>query len=219
MHIDGAIFDLDGTLGDTLPVCYQAFRHVFHEFEGVTYSDEEIARMFGPSEKGIFQKRLPSKWESAWRAYLDRYAQLHPQYAKRFPGIEQALALFHENNIPLGIVTGKGMESAEISLDELGLASYFDVIEAGDDERGVKPEAIKRIVKRWELSAGNVIYVGDVPYDMRSARQAGVIPIAANWSNTRSREELQSENPAAIFATISEFISWLVSACRLSKEG
>lgn len=216
MQIHGAIFDLDGTLGDTLPVCYQAFRHVFREFEGVTYSNEEIARMFGPSEKGIFQKRLPDKWESAWRAYLDRYAQFHPQYAKRFPGIEQALGLFNENSIPLGIVTGKGMESAEISLNELGLAPYFEVIEAGDDERGVKPQAIKRILRIWDLPGEKVIYVGDVPYDIRSAREAGAIPIAANWSNTRSREELQSEGPAAIFTTISEFINWLISACRLS---
>lgn len=219
MEIKGAIFDLDGTLGDTLPVCYQAFRQVFQELAGVSYSDEEISKMFGPSEKGIFQKRLPERWEPAWKAYLERYAQLHPLYAKRFPPIEEALTLLVNNVIPLGIVTGKGLESAEISLEELGLGTYFEVIEAGDDERGVKPEAIKRILRLWDLPGENVIYVGDVPYDIRSAREAGVIPLAANWSNTKSHEELQRENPAAIFSTIAEFTAWLISTGGLSQEG
>lgn len=219
MKVKGAIFDLDGTLGDTLPVCYQAFRHVFQEFEGVTYSNEEISRMFGPSEKGIFQKRLPDRWEPAWKTYLKRYAQFHPLYAKHFTGIDEVLTLLANQRIPLGIVTGKGLESAEISLDELGLASFFEVIEAGDDEHGVKPQAIRRILKLWDLPGENVIYVGDVPYDIRSAREAGAIPIAANWANTKSLEELQSENPAAIFSTIPDLVAWLVSTGGLSQEG
>jgi pyrophosphatase PpaX len=211
MQIQGAIFDLDGTLGDTLPVCYQAFRSVFQEYEGTTYSDVEIADMFGPSEKGIFQKRVPEQWEPAWRSYLDTYSHLHPQYGKKFSGIEGALNLLRERDIPLGIVTGKGKESAEISLEHLDLAAYFGMIEAGDDERGVKPEAIRRILEVWNLPGENVIYVGDLTYDIRSAREAGVIPLAAAWSKTMSDAELLSEKPYALFSTVDEFVKWLLT--------
>ncbi len=219
MQIQGAIFDLDGTLGDTLPVCYQAFRSVFQQYEGKTYSDEEIAEMFGPSEKGVFQKRVPDQWEPAWRQYLERYSQIHLQYGKSFPGIERPLILLKENKIPLGIVTGKGRESAEISLEKLGLTTFFDVIEAGDDEGGVKPEAIRRILKEWNLPGERVFYLGDLTYDIRSAREAGVIPLAAAWSNTMTLEELESENPHAIFSTINDFIGWLTTVGGLAREG
>ncbi len=219
MQIQGAIFDLDGTLGDTLPVCYQAFRSVFQEYEGKTYSDEEISEMFGPSEKGIFKKRLPDQWESAWRKYLEQYSQLHHQYGKSFPGIELPLILLKENKIPLGIVTGKGRESADISLEKLGLTTFFDVIEAGDDEGGVKPEAIRRILKEWNLTGERVFYLGDLTYDIRSAREAGVIPLAAAWSSTMTQEELESENPDAIFSTTDDFIGWLITEGSLTREG
>jgi phosphoglycolate phosphatase-like HAD superfamily hydrolase len=219
MQLQGAIFDLDGTLGDTLPVCYQAFRYVFEQFQGKTYSDAEIANMFGPAEKGIFQKRIPDQWELAWRAFLERYSFLHPQYGKKFSGIERALDLLRDNTIPLGIVTGKGKESAEISLEHLGLVAYFSVLEAGDDERGVKPDAIRRILKEWKLPGEKVIYVGDLTYDIRSAREAGVIPIAAGWSNTQSQDELLSEEPCALFSSVEEFIEWLVNEAGLSSEG
>jgi pyrophosphatase PpaX len=219
MQIKGAIFDLDGTLGDTLPVCYQAFRSVFQEYEGKSYSDVEIAEMFGPSEKGIFQKRVPDQWEPAWRSYLEKYSHLHPQYGKRFSGIERALNLLRKSNIPLGIVTGKGKESAEISLEHLDLAAFFGVIEAGDDECGVKPEAIRRILEVWNFTGENVIYVGDHTYDIRSAKEAGVIPLAAAWSNTMSHTELLSENPYALFSTVEEFIDWLVAEGGITQEG
>lgn len=219
MQIQGAIFDLDGTLGDTLPVCYEAFRSVFQQYEGKTYSDEEISEMFGPSEKGIFQKRVPDQWETAWRTYLEQYSLLHPQHGKRFPDIERALKLLMKNKIPLGIVTGKGKESAIISLEQLGLVAYFGVIEAGDDDGGVKPEAIRRILKEWNLPGEQVIYVGDLTYDIRSAKEGGVIPIAAAWSDTMSQEELMSENPYAIFSRIDDFVSWLITEGGLTREG
>jgi phosphoglycolate phosphatase-like HAD superfamily hydrolase len=119
----------------------------------------------------------------------------------------------------LGIVTGKGKESAEISLEELGLATFFELIEAGDDDGGVKPEAIRRILKEWDLPGEQVIYVGDLTYDIRSAKEGGVIPIAAAWSNTMSQEELLSENPHAIFTTIDDFVSWLITEGGLTREG
>ena len=219
MQIQGAIFDLDGTLGDTLSVCYEAFRSVFQEYEGKTYSDEDIAEMFGPSEKGIFQKRLPDQWESAWRKYLERYSLFHPQYGRTFPDIDRALKLLKMNNIPLGIVTGKGKESADISLEKLGLTTFFDVVEAGDDEGGVKPEAIRRILQEWNLPGERVFYIGDLTYDIRSAREAGVIPLAAAWSNTMTQEELESENPDAIFSMTDDFIGWLITEGGLTREG
>lgn len=217
MQIQGAIFDLDGTLGDTLPVCYEAYRTVFLKYAGETYSDEEIASMFGPSEVGIFQSMVPDQWEAALQAYLESYEKFHPHYGKKFHGIDRVLEILKLNNIPMAIVTGKGKRSADISLKLLELRDSFEIVEAGTGEGAVKPQAIRRVLQEWDLPGEGVFYVGDVTYDIRSAKEAGVIPLAAAWSKTMSMDELLSEEPKAIFSTINEFIDWLTTVGGLTQ--
>jgi len=60
MRRAGMIWDLDGTLADTLPVCVAAFRHVFEGYEGRRYSDEEIVAMFRMSEEGVIRRVMPA---------------------------------------------------------------------------------------------------------------------------------------------------------------
>ena len=59
MRLHGVIFDLDGTLGDTLPACFVAFRRALEGFSAREYTDAEIAALFGPSEEGMIQRLVP----------------------------------------------------------------------------------------------------------------------------------------------------------------
>lgn len=131
MPLKGFIFDLDGTLGDTLPVCFAAFRETFRFYLGRDYSDREIRAMFGPTEEGILQKLLAEHWEEGLRHYLDAYREAHALCAEPFPGMREALDLLRANNVRLAVVTGKGPRSAELSLEALGLVDAFDMVEIG----------------------------------------------------------------------------------------
>ena len=71
MRLDGMIFDLDGTLGDTLPVCFAAFRTTFQSCLGRDYFDREIRAMFGPSEEGIFERLMPGNAEGCAEGLLE----------------------------------------------------------------------------------------------------------------------------------------------------
>ncbi len=131
MRVRALIFDLDGTLGDTLPVCYAAYREVLLKYLARDFSDQAIQKLFGPSEEGIFRKLVPDDWLAAQQAYLSAYQRLHPQLGRKIAGIESLLEGLRRNRIRTAVVTGKGSESARLSLEALGLTAYFDVVEAG----------------------------------------------------------------------------------------
>jgi len=208
-RIRAVIFDLDGTLADTIPVCFAAFRITLREYVGRDYSDDEIEGLFGPNEEGVFRKLLGDVWKPAFDRYLAEYEAHHDLCTSAFPGVIPMLDWLHERDIRIAIVTGKGAESAAISLRRVGLASHFDRVEAGGAQGAVKPEAIKQILADWGIAAENAVYVGDAPYDVRAARTAGVAAISVVWASTARREKIEAEHPDELFETIRDFRNWL----------
>jgi phosphoglycolate phosphatase-like HAD superfamily hydrolase len=146
-----------------------AFQHVFADFLGRRYNSEEILTMFGPSEEGMIQRLIPGGYEPAYAEFLAEYERLHNGRSIAFPGIERALELLQERGIILGVVTGKGPATAAISFRHLGLEHYFDIVQAGSPEGGVKPQSMRRVLERWGLPPGEVAYLGDSPSDMADA--------------------------------------------------
>ena len=209
MHLDGMIFDLDGTLTDTFRVCFAAFRDALQPFTGRTYSDEEIMARFGPSEEGMLQRWVPDRWEECLQLYLAAYEREHRRTARTFPGVENALGLLKARGIRLAVVTGRGPHSTAISLAQFGLAPYFDSVETGAPEGAVKPRCIRRVVERWGVPAGRVAYLGDVPSDVEAARAAGVRPLAAAWEERSNASALRALEPLAVFSTVPQFIRWI----------
>lgn len=76
--IKAVIFDFDGTLADTLPVCFLAFEAVFREFDNREVTTEEIKAMFGPSETGIIRENLKNNnYDEAIELYYEIYSKRH----------------------------------------------------------------------------------------------------------------------------------------------
>jgi len=209
MALRGVIFDLDGTLADTLPVCITGFRNALEAYTGRIYADAEITAMFGPSEEGVFLRLTPQYAEEASQRYWEEYERAHESVRAPFPGIFDALAFLKENGIHTAVVTGKGPHSAAISLRMLGLAAQFDIVEAGSPHGVIKPQAMREVVARWQVPHAQVAYVGDATADVTSARQAGVIPLAAAWAETADYAALRAMEPEETFRTVEELVAWV----------
>ena len=209
MPLRGVIFDLDGTVADTLPVCFAAFREVFQDALGRDYSDQEVRAMFGPAEEGILQRLIPHDWERRLEQYLAAYQRLHSLCPEPFPGMRAAIDTLRQRDVRLGIVTGKGPRSAAISLQELGLDGIFEPVQAGSPNGGVKPDAMRRVLDSWRLPPNEVASLGDARPDIESSRQLGMTSLAVAWATTANFEMLSALAPDAIFQQVEEFHDWI----------
>jgi phosphoglycolate phosphatase-like HAD superfamily hydrolase len=214
MQLRGMIFDLDGTLGDTLPVCFAAFRATFRRHLGRVLDDRTVHAMFGPSEEGIFRLQAPGDWRTALEIYLQEYERAHTRCPSPFEGMERILADLMHRGVRLAVVTGKGPRSAAISARVWQLYRYFDGVEARDTDRPVKSRGIHTVLDRWRLPPHQVAYVGDAPSDIDAARRTGLLAVAAAWAATADVERLRAREPVALFHSVESFAAWALDLAR-----
>lgn len=209
MIFKGFIFDLDGTLGDTLPICLEAFRLTFQNFTGKIFADDEISVYFGRTEEGIINQVVPDNTVSAVEFYQKTYERLHQSLTAPFPGIKAAIELLRQKGVRLAVVTGKGPDSAAVSMKYLGLQPYFEYLETGTPAGPNKPEAVQDVLRRWGIKPDEVAYVGDTPYDMEAAFSVRVHPFGAGWA---PKAALSPQNPGSaliVFTTVKQFSEWI----------
>lgn len=210
--LKAVLFDLDGTLGDTLPLCLAAFRRAIEPLSGKKVTPEEIIATFGPSEEATVKALLPDRYDEGIHAYWRRYAELHGMCPAPFDGIRELLVFLRERGLRLGMVTGKAKRSADISMERFGLSPLFDDFEYGWIHGPRKPEAIRAVLARQGVLSGEAAYVGDTPSDITAAGEAGVAIYSAAWAGTVDgalREQLRSMRPAGLFDSVAGFHAFL----------
>jgi pyrophosphatase PpaX len=208
MPLSAIIFDLDGTLADTMDVCIASYQHTIQKYQDRWLDEDTIAAEFGRTEEGILKTFLPDLDQDEILAeYLHHYARLHQSIAHPFPGILPLLDLLRQHGLRLAIVTGKGEHSADISVEALGLQPYFERIEIGHPDYNNKTDNINRVLAGWGIDPSQVAYVGDMASDMYHAKEAGVLPIAAAWSEDATVAE--NNGAAHFFRSIDDFRYWV----------
>jgi HAD superfamily hydrolase (TIGR01549 family) len=205
----GIIFDIDGTLTSSNQLIFASFNHVTEKYLGRHYTDKEITQLFGPTEDVILKQIVPDKYEEARRDYYDFYKQNHDM-ADLYPGIIEVLDLLKNKNILLSIYTGKGRDASVITLKELKIFDYFDLIITGDEvkEHKPSPEGITLFVEKFNLPKENVLMVGDAPADINAARAAGVKVASVIW-DSYSKDKVMKLNPDFLFTSVSELKEFL----------
>ncbi|HZG84999.1 HAD family hydrolase [Paenibacillus sp.] len=211
--IRAIIFDLDGTIGDTLPLCIAAFRKSIEPLAGRAVSDEEIVATFGPSEEGTIRALVPDHYEEGVERYLAHYRELHPMCGRPFDGIADILDFARARGVRLAMVTGKGARSTDITLEAFGLRHAFEIVETGSPHGPRKAEGIRSVLDRFEIEAGEAVYVGDAPSDIEASRKVGVAIVSAAWAGTADPEALRALAPDELFTDVAGFRQYLERVC------
>ena len=210
--LKSVIFDVDGTIIDSLPLCIEAFRLATEPVAGSPFSDAEIYSAFGPSDEGTIRILAPSAVETCMEQFLYHYRRLHPiMCPKPFDGIVDILDWLDTQPVRIGLVTGKGPKSLAITLEELGLEHYFDAIETGSPLHANKPECLRNVLNAFGHTPDESVYIGDTPSDIVACREVSIPIFSAVWATTTCLPKVESLQPDRIVRSVKELESLLRS--------
>ncbi len=209
MPIRAVIFDLDGTLIDSMDLVYEAFQISIEDTTGRRPSREEIRQHFGFPESRIIGRMVGPRLARATTEEFHRvYESRHRDRVKIFDGVPELLEQLSSADVILGLVTGKGRRSTEFALKESGLDRRFMVVVTGDDVSHPKPhpEGLLKAIGTLGVRAAEALYVGDAEADIDMGHSALVTVALAGW-NTQSAEAVPDS--LIRFMHPAEVLSWL----------
>lgn len=207
-------FDLDGTIGNTLPMCIQAFKKAAQPYIKHKLSDEEVVRTFGLNEEGMIKCVVGETcFQQALHDFYVIYRVLHKEMCpKPFDGICELITLLKQKGIIVVLITGKGIKSCDITLKQFDMASFFEEVITGNTERNIKSEALKGLLRSYCLTTDEIVYIGDTVSDIMECQKANIKCLSVAW-NTPQNEALVLENcnPRNVFYSISSISDFLLS--------
>jgi len=195
-------FDLDGTIGETIPMCIAAFDKAISPYINSKLSEKEIIQTFGLNEEGMIKKVAGKNWQKGLNDFYLRYQEMHVMCPHPFEGIKELIAKLKEQNIILALVTGKGEKSCLITLSQFGIKNDFDDIKTGSPNKNIKAELLSELQHKYKLSSRELIYIGDTVADIASCNQAGIQCLSAGWANSAKLNQLEEYNKGYVFHTI-----------------
>lgn len=190
--LKAVLFDMDGTLGDTLPLCVEAYRQCVAECTGRTPSAEEVVSYFGLSDRGVLAGLLGMSPDDA-ALPIDRfvaaYERLHPELAPApFPGAVEMLKAVKAAGLRVGLISGKEHYTALPTVKYYGMEGLFEWYGLGLPTHNCKAERLQQVMQLWGLEPHELIYVGDAPSDISLCHSVGVRIINAAWACTAPAE-------------------------------
>jgi phosphoglycolate phosphatase len=208
--LDLVVFDLDGTLVDTIPDIAWALAATLAEIGAPAPPVEVVTQLVGDGSRALIERALPgSGADRDLDALVARFAahyRAHLSVASRvYPGVPEALAAARGAGLAIAVVTNKLGDLARALLADVGLAEgLLAVIGDGDGfARKPDPAAARDVVARAGTVAARTAVVGDGLPDVRTARALGAVAIAAAWGYV-ARDRLAAESPDAVAATPDE---------------
>lgn len=214
MQIQNIIFDLDGTLLDTIADLTAGVNRTMREFGFPEYTQQAVRKMVGNGIRRLLAAAVPegeahARFEEIY-SFFRRYYTAHCRDETRpYEGILELLSELKENNFGLAIVSNKN----EQAVTEL-TAEFFDSmipVAIGQGEqtrRKPAPDTVFEAMRRLGAVPENTLYVGDSEVDKMTADHAGLKCILVSWG-FRERETLEALRPFGLIDEPSRLTAYL----------
>ncbi len=208
------LFDLDGTLIDSIGLIVDAMHYAFAGFDGAVPADSEwMAGIGTPLYKQLaLYARSPEELNMLRERYREFQLIHHDNVIKEYPGTTAVLEGLHARGLLMGVVTSKGAELTRRGLELTGLAQFLPVTITADSvtKHKPEPEPVLLALERLGVGADEALMMGDSPHDISSGNAAGVETIGALWGPF-TREQIAVAKPTYWMTNISELPGLIAS--------
>lgn len=199
------LFDLDGTIVDTIGLIVASYQHAFREVLGREVDERTARGWIGRPLLGALLEAEPEHGHALDAAYR-RWNLAHTERLIRsVDGIAALLDDLAHAGIGRAVVTSKRREAADLALRCVGLDAAVTVVSAMEDTERHKPEPepLRRAARVLGLAAEDCVYVGDAVVDVEAAHAAGMAAVAVTWGAGEAAA-LRAARPAAVVDTVAE---------------
>jgi HAD superfamily hydrolase (TIGR01509 family) len=200
-RLQAVLFDWDGTLVNTAEASYRCYEKLFGSY-GIAFDRDAFRRTYSPnwhltySALGLAEDR----WAEADARWLEHYCE---EEVVLIDGAREALLRVRRAGLRAGIVTSGDRVRVARELDDLAVASLFEVVVCAEDivYRKPHPEALLLALDKLGVGAAEAVYVGDSPEDVQMARAAGVLAVGIP-GGFPNRDALAAARPEVLEGTL-----------------
>lgn len=211
------IFDLDGTLVDSVPELSLALNHALENLQLNSVSQHDVRAWVGNGsvklvERALESMQLNSKVNNIklHKQFLISYEQCLAQKSELYPGVITLLNQLHQENKTLALITNKPIQFVPELLNKMEIAHLFSLVLGGDSlaEKKPHPLPLLHVMETLNVNSSQCLMVGDSRSDIVCAQQANVDCVAL-LQGYHQGVDLPALNPTYIFNDIAALANGL----------
>ena len=202
-HSTTVIFDLDGTLIDSVGDIANAVNDVLTELGFPTHDIEFYKENIGGGINDLIQCSLPKNHSVKPEAYIERLDYYYIDHLNKttevYPYIMDTLDFLRSKNVPIAVVSNKRHPFTIDSVDKF-FKEYIEIAIGSGKQFPLKPDPTSshHVLKRFNAKPELSYFVGDTEYDIKTAHNAGMISLGVLWGMS-DKDKLESFNPDYLF--------------------
>lgn len=215
MKYKAVIFDMDGTILNTLEDLKNATNYSLRQFGMPERSLEEVRMFVGNGIRKLVERAVPSgtseeKIAQVFNVFLEYYEIHSVDNTSPYPGILELVEKLKKSGIKTAVSTNK----ADVPAQELGREYFngiFDLIVGQQDGLKVKPapDSVNKILSILDIQKKDAIYIGDSDVDVQTAKNSGLDFIGVSWG-FRGREFLEKNGAKNIVDNANEILDLVI---------
>ncbi|MDR3298488.1 MAG: phosphoglycolate phosphatase [Candidatus Accumulibacter sp.] len=220
IDVRAVLFDLDGTLLDTLPDLHAAVGAMLADFGRPALPEDAVRRYVGRGVANLVKRALAGALDGAdddspaptdaLDSFRRHYARENGQRTQFFPGAREGLEAIRAKGLPMAVITNKAAAFTVPLLEMTGLAAFFPVVVSGGDLPRNKPDPMPLIwaCGRLGVSPADALFIGDSVNDFRAARAAccRVFLLPYGYNEGRDARELDCDAIVPSIASAADLI-------------
>ncbi|EWT02659.1 HAD family hydrolase [Intrasporangium oryzae NRRL B-24470] len=201
-----AVFDLDGTLADTIHLIVESYQYAFRTVLGQEEDPEVIRSWIGRPLIEAFREHSPEHADELYTTYLRWNTENTERLIRDYAGVRDVLADLRDAGALVAVATSKRRESARQAMDILGLTELVPVVVTMEDTTAHKPDPTPLLLALQRLGQSDpsrAVYVGDAVVDVLAGKAAGMATVAVTWG-AGVAESLSAVRPDAVAKSADE---------------